>query len=162
VVQAEHPPPTRSPACTRGLADSGHHRRRAVHRCDRQDLQKPTPPLASPLSPPVSRAALFFPAGTVCIRGRTSGKKKERSGGFELSVTQGNSGAGVEVSGLIWNEPRVLGVNWFSRKPFNISNLNANRAFKIHNFSFIQLNLVNKILPHSKQCKLLRKNTKPP
>jgi hypothetical protein len=65
-----------TPACARGPADSGHHRRRAVHRCDRQDLQKPTLPLAGPLSPPVSRAALFFPAGTVCIKGGTSGKKK--------------------------------------------------------------------------------------
>jgi hypothetical protein len=146
MVQPEHPPPTRSPACARGPADSSHHRRRAVHHCDRQDLQKPTPPLAGHLSPPVSRAALFFPAGTVCIRGRTSGKKKERSGGFELSVTQGTSGAGVEMSGLIWNKPRVLGVNWFSRKPFNNSNLNANRACKIHNFSFIQLNRVKPIL----------------
>jgi hypothetical protein len=65
-----------------GPDDSGHLRRRSVHRCDRQDLPEPTPPLAGPLSPPVSRVALFFPAGTVCIRGRTSGKKKERSGGF--------------------------------------------------------------------------------
>jgi hypothetical protein len=32
---ARTPPPTRSPACARGPADSGHHRRRAVHRCDR-------------------------------------------------------------------------------------------------------------------------------
>jgi hypothetical protein len=77
-------------------------------------------------------------------------------------VTQANSGAGVEMSGLIWNEPRVLGVNWFSRKPFNISNLNANIACKIHNFSFIQPNLAKQILPDSKQCELLRKNTKPP
>jgi hypothetical protein len=98
---AEHPPPTRSPACARGPADSGHYRRRAVPRCDRQNLQKPTSPLAGPLSPPVSCAALFFPAGIVYIRGRTSGKRKERSGGFELSVTQGNSGAGVEICGLI-------------------------------------------------------------
>jgi hypothetical protein len=77
-----HSPPTRTPACARGPSDSGHPRRRAVHRCDRQSLPEPTPPLAGPLSPPVSRAALFFPAGTVYIRGRTSGKKKERSGGF--------------------------------------------------------------------------------
>jgi hypothetical protein len=44
----------------------------------------------------------------------------------------------------------VLGVNWFSRKSFNIYNLNANRAYKIHNFSFIQPNLVKPILPDSK------------
>ena len=28
---------------------------------------------------------------------------------FELSVTQGTSGAGVDLSGLIWIKPRVLG-----------------------------------------------------
>jgi hypothetical protein len=37
---------------------------------------------------------------------------------FELSVTQGNSGARVDLSGLNWIKPRVLGVNYFSRKPF--------------------------------------------
>jgi hypothetical protein len=55
----------RAPACTRGPDDSGHPRRRAVHRCDRQDLPEPTPPLAGPLSPSVSRATLFFLVGTV-------------------------------------------------------------------------------------------------
>jgi hypothetical protein len=82
VVWPAHPPPTRAPACVRGPSDSGHPRRRAIHRCDRQSLLKLTPPLTGPLSPPVSRAALFFLAGTVCIGGGTSGKKKERSGGF--------------------------------------------------------------------------------
>jgi hypothetical protein len=33
---------------------------------------------------------------------------------------------------------------------FNISNLNTTRACKIHNFSFIQPNLVKLILPDSK------------
>jgi hypothetical protein len=60
-----HPPTTRTPACTRGPSDSGHPRRRAVHRCDRQSLPEPTLPLAGPPSPPVSRATLFFLAGTV-------------------------------------------------------------------------------------------------
>jgi hypothetical protein len=82
VVQPEHPPPARSPACARGPVDFGHHHRRAVPRCDRQDLPKSSPPLARPLSPPVSRATLFLSAGTVCIMGGTSGKKKERPGGF--------------------------------------------------------------------------------
>jgi hypothetical protein len=82
VIWPAHPPPTRTPGCARGPSDSGHPRRRAVHRCDRQNLPEPTPPLAGPLSSPISRAALFFPAGTVYIRGRTSGKKKGRSGGF--------------------------------------------------------------------------------
>jgi hypothetical protein len=82
VVWPAHPPPTRTPACVRGPSDSGHPRRRAVHRCDCQSLPELTLPLAGPLSPLVSRAALFFPAGIVCIGGGTSGKKKERPGGF--------------------------------------------------------------------------------
>jgi hypothetical protein len=65
VVRPEHSPPTSSPACARGPADSGHPRRRAVPCCDRQDLPEPTPPLARPLSPSVSRAAFFTPAGTI-------------------------------------------------------------------------------------------------
>ena len=82
VIWPAHPPPTKTPACARGPSDSGHPRRRAVHRCDRQSLPKPTPPLAEPLSPPVSRAALFFPAVTVSVRGRTAGERERRSGGF--------------------------------------------------------------------------------
>jgi hypothetical protein len=65
-----------SPACSRGPADSGHHRRRAVPRRDRKDLPKPTPPFAGPPSPPVSRAALFPFVGTVQKGGGTSGKKE--------------------------------------------------------------------------------------
>jgi hypothetical protein len=82
VVRPEHSPPMSSPASARGLADSGHHRRRVVPHCDRQDLPKPTPPLAGPLSPPVSRAALFLSVVTVYIRGGTSEEKKKRPGGF--------------------------------------------------------------------------------
>jgi hypothetical protein len=82
VVRPEHSPPTSSPACARGPADSGHHRRRAVPRCDRQDLPEPTPSLAGPLSPPVSRVTLFLSVGTVYIRRGTSGEKKKRAGGF--------------------------------------------------------------------------------
>jgi hypothetical protein len=82
VVRPEHSPPTSSPACTRGPVDSGHHRRRVVPRCDLQNLPEPTLPLAGPLSPPVSRAALFPSAVTVFIRGGTSGEKKKRPGGF--------------------------------------------------------------------------------
>jgi hypothetical protein len=82
VVRLEHSPPTSSPACARGPADFDHHRRRAVPRCDRQNLPEPTPPLAGPPSPPVSRAAFFPSAVTVFIRGGTSGEKKKRLGGF--------------------------------------------------------------------------------
>jgi hypothetical protein len=82
VVWPVHSPPTRTPACARGPSDSGHPRRRAVHLCDRQSLPEPTPPLAGPISPPVSRVTLFFPAGTVYIGGRTAGERKRKSGGF--------------------------------------------------------------------------------
>jgi hypothetical protein len=60
----------------RGPADFGHHRRRAVPRCDRKDLPKPTPPFAGPPSLPVSRAALFPFVGTVQKGGGTSEKKE--------------------------------------------------------------------------------------
>jgi hypothetical protein len=76
VDRLEHSPPTSSPACARGPTDSGHHHRRVVPRCDRKDLPKPTPPFAGPPSPPVSRAALFPPAGTVQKGRGTSGKKE--------------------------------------------------------------------------------------
>jgi hypothetical protein len=75
VDRPEHTPPTSSPACARGLADFGHHRRQAVPRRDRKDLPKPTPPFAGPPSPLVSHAALFPSAGTV-QKGGTSGKKE--------------------------------------------------------------------------------------
>jgi hypothetical protein len=82
VIRPEHSPLTSSPACARGPADSDHHRRRAVPRCDRQDLPEPTPSLAGPLSPPVSCAALFPSTIIVFIRGGTSGEKKKRLGVF--------------------------------------------------------------------------------
>jgi hypothetical protein len=82
MVKPEHLPPASYLACARGPVDSGHPRRRAVPRCDRQDLPKPTPPLAGPLSPPLSRATLFLSAVTVYIRGRTLGEKEKRPGGF--------------------------------------------------------------------------------
>jgi hypothetical protein len=82
VVWPVHSPPTRTPACARGPSDSGHPRRRAAPRCDRQSLPEPTLPFAEPISPSVSRATLFFPAGTVYFGGRTAGERKRRSGGF--------------------------------------------------------------------------------
>jgi hypothetical protein len=82
VVWPVHSPPTSTPACARGPGDFGHPRRQVVPRRDRQSLPEPTPPFAGPASPPVSRATLFFPAVTVCIRGRTAGERERRSGGF--------------------------------------------------------------------------------
>jgi hypothetical protein len=84
-----------SPACARGPTDSGHHRRRAVPRRDRKNFPELTPPFAGPLSPPVSRAALFTSAGTVQKGGGTLGKKEKKSGGFEWSENQMNSCARV-------------------------------------------------------------------
>jgi hypothetical protein len=82
VDRPEHPSPTSSPACARGPADFGLHRRRVVPQCDRKDFPEPTPSFAGPPSPPVSRAALFTSAGTVQKGGGTSGKKEKKSGGF--------------------------------------------------------------------------------
>jgi hypothetical protein len=82
VVWPVHSPPARTPACARGPSDSGHPRRQAATSCDRQSLPEPTLPFAGPISPPISRAALFFPAGTVYIGGRTAGERKRSSGGF--------------------------------------------------------------------------------
>jgi hypothetical protein len=82
VVWPVYSPPTRTPSCTRGPGDSGHLRRQAVPRRDRQSLPEPTPPFARPPSPPVSRATLFFPAVTVSVGGRTAGERERRSGGF--------------------------------------------------------------------------------
>jgi hypothetical protein len=75
VDRPEHPPPTSSPACARGPADSGLHRRRVVPRRDRKDFPEPTPPFAGPPSPPISRAALFTSAGTVQKGGRDLGEE---------------------------------------------------------------------------------------
>ena len=81
VDRPEHTPPTSSPACSRGPGDSGHPRRRAVPRRDRQTLPEPTLPFAGPPSPPVSRATLFFPAATVSVEGGTAGERERNPGG---------------------------------------------------------------------------------
>jgi hypothetical protein len=82
VDRPEHPSSTSSPACARGPADFGHHRRRAIPRRDRQDFPEPTPPFAGPPSPPVSRAALFTSAGTVQRGEGPRGRRKRSQGGF--------------------------------------------------------------------------------
>jgi hypothetical protein len=73
VVWPVHPPPTRTPACARGPSDSGHPRRQAAPRCDRQNLLEPTLPFAGPISPLVSRATLFFPRGYCLHWGKDCG-----------------------------------------------------------------------------------------
>jgi hypothetical protein len=77
VIWPAHPPPTRTPACARGPSDSGRPRRRAVHRCDRQSLPEPTPPLAGPISPPVSRTTLSFLRALFKPREGPRGRRKE-------------------------------------------------------------------------------------
>jgi hypothetical protein len=85
-----------SPACAHGPADSGHHHRRAVPRCDRKDLSEPTLPFAGPPSLPVSRAAIFPFAGTIQKGGRDLGEEEIKARGFfEVSATQRNSSVGV-------------------------------------------------------------------
>jgi hypothetical protein len=95
VSRPEHTPPTSPPAYARGPTESGHHRRRVVPRRDRKDFPELTPPFAGPLSPPVSRAALFTSAVTVSKGGGISGRKEKKSGGFEQSETQVNSSSGA-------------------------------------------------------------------
>jgi hypothetical protein len=82
VDRPEQPPPTSSPACARGPADSSHHRRRVVPRCDRKDFPKPTPSFAGAPSPPVSRTALFPFAGTVQKGEGPRGRRNRSQGGF--------------------------------------------------------------------------------
>jgi hypothetical protein len=82
VDRPEHSPPTSSPACARGPADSGHHRHRAVPRRDRKDLPKPSPPFTGPPSPPVSHVALFPSAGTVQKGEGPRGRRNRNQGGF--------------------------------------------------------------------------------
>jgi hypothetical protein len=90
VDRPEHTPPTSSPACARGPAGSGHHRRRAAPRCDHKDLPKPTPPFAGPPSPPFFLLRVLFKRGE-----EPRGRRNRSQGVFELSVTQENSYAGV-------------------------------------------------------------------
>jgi hypothetical protein len=61
-----------------------------------------------------------------------------------------NSPAEVWFKDLVKEKSRGLGVSWFFIKPFKHYSLNVDRACKIHNFSFIQLNLVKLILLGSK------------
>jgi hypothetical protein len=75
-------PPTSPTACARSQTDSGHHRRRAAPRRDRQDLPDLTPPFTGPSSPPVSRAILF-PLHGYCYKGEGAQLERRRSqGGF--------------------------------------------------------------------------------
>jgi hypothetical protein len=150
VSRPERTPPTSPTACARGQTDSGHHRRRAAPRRDRQDLPDLTPPFTGPPSPRVSRATLF-PLRSYCFkRGGSSVGKKKKPGGFVQSVTQRNSSAGVWFKGLVKGNPKGLGVSCFSLNLLNIILLNADRASKIYNSNFIQPNLVKLILLDSK------------
>jgi hypothetical protein len=65
VVRPNSSPPTSSPACARGPADSDHPWRRPAHRRDPQDLPYTLDHLTGAVSPPVSPSALSSAAGTV-------------------------------------------------------------------------------------------------
>jgi hypothetical protein len=65
LVRPDSLPPTSSPACARGPADSDHPRRRPAHRRDPQDLPYTLDHLTGAVSPPVSPSALSSAAGTV-------------------------------------------------------------------------------------------------
>jgi hypothetical protein len=128
-----------SPACARGPADSGHHRRQAAPRHDRKDFPEPALPFAGPPSPPISCAALFTSAGTVQKGGGTSGKKEKKSREFlngqrlKWIVAQGH-----KSKSWFRKNPGSSVQTGFPENLFNISHLNTNKACKIHNFSFIQ------------------------
>jgi hypothetical protein len=67
VSRPEYSPPTNSPACARGLADSNHLQRRPIPRRDRRNLPDLPVHLIGAVSPPVSTFALSSTAGTVPI-----------------------------------------------------------------------------------------------
>jgi hypothetical protein len=143
--------PTSSPACALGPADSGHHRRRAAPRCDREDLPKPTPPFTGPSSPPVSHAALFSFRGYCSKGGRDLGEEQIEARGFlNYQRLRGIVAQGYKLKEWFRKHPGTSVQTGFPGNLLNISNLNTNRACKIHNFSFIQPNLVKPILPDSK------------
>jgi hypothetical protein len=60
LVRPDSSPPTSSPACARGSADSDHPRRRPAHRRDPQDLPYTLDHLTRAVSPLVSPSAPFF------------------------------------------------------------------------------------------------------
>jgi hypothetical protein len=105
VVRPEHSPSTSSPACARGPADSGHHRRRAVPRCDRKDLPKPTPPFVGPPLSPVSRAALFPYVGTVQRGEGPRGRRNRSQGGLNCQRLRWIVEQGYKLK------------NWFRKSP---------------------------------------------
>jgi hypothetical protein len=65
LVRPDSSPPTSSPACARGPADSDHPRRWPAHRRDPQDLPYTLDHLTRAVSPPVRPSALLSAAGTV-------------------------------------------------------------------------------------------------
>jgi hypothetical protein len=106
VSRPERTPLTSQPAYACGMIDSGHHRRRAVPRRDRQDLPELTLPFVGPPSSIVSRAALFTSAVTISKRGGILGRKKKKPRGF------------LNSQRLMWIVPQGHKVkNWFRKSP---------------------------------------------
>jgi hypothetical protein len=88
VVWPVYSPPTRTPACARGPSDSGHPRANPALRRTYLAAGKPRHP--------------FLSRGYCLHWGKDLGEEEGKVRGlFELSPTQGNSGAGVDLCGLI-------------------------------------------------------------
>jgi hypothetical protein len=77
-------------------------------------------------------------------------KEGKSRGDFAKSMTHRNSSAGVWFKELVKGNPRGFGANWFSLNLLNFILLKAYRTCKIHNYNFIQSNLVKLILLGSK------------
>jgi hypothetical protein len=102
VVWPVHSLPTRTPACARGPDDSGHSRRRAAPRCDRQSLNRASPALRRTYLAAGKPRHPFLSRGYCLHWGKDLGEEEGKVRGlFEPSATQGNSGAGVDLCGLI-------------------------------------------------------------
>jgi hypothetical protein len=102
----------------------------------------------------------FFLSTVTVTRGKEPGLKEGKArADFAKSVTQRNSSAGVRFKGLVKENPRGLGANWFSLNLLNFILLNTYRTCKIHNSNFVQPNVVKLILLGSKCYELLRKIT---
>jgi hypothetical protein len=82
LVRPDSSPPTSSPACARGPADSNHPRLRPAHRRDPQDLPYTLDHFTGAVSPLVSPSAPFFLRGHCSVREGPRVRFPETLGGF--------------------------------------------------------------------------------
>jgi hypothetical protein len=110
-------PPTSSPACARGPADSDHPRRRPAHRRDPQDLPYTLGHLTGAVSPPVSPSSLSSAAGLFNLGEGPRVRFRGTPGGFLNCQWL----IWIVIQGLvckeIWKHPP--GTPMQSRFPFN-------------------------------------------